>query len=85
MLDKKDLKRVEDIVANVLSEFFHKVLAPYLDEKFKENDDDHERIFRKLDRNEDQHDEILQDQDKIEKVIKDHERRIKRVETITAA
>lgn len=71
MLDKNDLKAIGDLidkkVMTVLGEFFENVLAPYLDAKFKKNDNQHDTIFRKL--------------DEIDDDLLDHEKRIKKLET----
>lgn len=95
MLDKKDIKAIQGIVGNSLTDFFERMTLPYLEENEKahkdlikrhdKHDEDFDKVFRKLERNDDQHDEILQDLNKMEKTFDNHERRIKRVETITAA
>lgn len=95
MLDKNDLKEIENLiqknVTNVLGEFFEQILSPYLDheheevmKKFKENDEDHEQTFRKLDRNLEEHDEILEQLDSIEGKLKSQEKKIKKLEVLTA-
>lgn len=99
MLTKQDIKTVQNLIAESLADFFHGTLAPYLEEKFKQNDDehkkifkmldkndkDHDRIFRKLEQNQDGHDEMFQRLDRIEGHVKNHEKRIKRLETVTAS
>ena len=84
----------EERVARVFGDFFHEILAPYLDEKFAaidkrfdehdkrfdEHDTDHEKIFRAVERNRDEHDEIFQDLDGLERLTKVHEKRLKRLE-----
>lgn len=95
MLDKKDFKTIETLMQKALTEFFDTLVLPY----FEHNEQDHKEIKetladydremdlmqRKLDRNQDEHDEIFVKLDSIEKHVINHERRIKRVETITAS
>lgn len=95
MLDKKDVKTIQNIVTSSLGEFLEIMLKPYFENNDKEHkeiktsldkqDETMDKILRKLERNEDQHDEIFQDQDKYEKAIKGHEKRIKRLETTVAS
>ena len=95
MLDKEDVKTIQDTIANSLEDFFENVLAPYLDkmtkkldehaELLKENTSDHDTFLRKLDANELQHDRILVKLDGIENGVKDHDKRIKRLEKTLAA
>lgn len=88
MLDKKDIKTIQDIVTDSLAEFLEKGLGPYLDQitgrlEHLENDDD--TFLRKLEVNELQHGEILKKLEDIETDVKDHWKRIKRLETATLA
>lgn len=80
----KDENKIEEKVAKVLSNFFHETLMPYLEGKFKENDEDHEQIFRKLDRNQEEHDRIFEKLDGIEEKLVGHEKRIKKLEVVSA-
>lgn len=64
MKTKNNSSNIEEIVARVLSDFFHGTLGPVLEEKFAainkrfdDNDKDHEKNFRTLERNRDEHDE----------------------------
>ena len=67
MLTKKDVK---NIIVDSLEEFFQDVLAPYLDREHKENQKQHEEIKLELG------DKI----DSINEHIKDHEKRISKLE-----
>ena len=67
MLTKKDVK---NIIVDSLGEFFQDVLAPYLDREHKENEKQHEKIKLELG------DKI----DSINEHIKDHEKRISKLE-----
>lgn len=94
------------MITQSLSDFFHDILAPYLDQKFGENDKDHadmkktliehkalledndkdhEKIFRAIERNREEHDEMFEKLDEIENHVKDHSKRIKKLESITAS
>ena len=99
MLTKDDLKKIEEMIAKSISELFNEILAPYFDEKFgainkrfddhdkrfDENESDHDKIFRALERNRDEHDEMYQKLDEIGGHIKDHGKRIKKLESLTAS
>lgn len=73
MLTKQDLNAIEKLIqknsSNALSEFFEKVLAPYLDEEHKQNQKEHEEIKEKI--------------SLIGEHINDHEKRIRKLETAT--
>lgn len=90
MLDKRELKQVQEVVATTISEVFKKDLFPFLEEKFDaidkrfdENSEDHAKIFRKLDRNTIEHDKMFERLDISQQKIDNHEKRIKKLETIT--
>ena len=55
------------------------------DKRFDDNDKEHDRIFRALEINRDEHDQMFQKLDEIESHVKDHGKRIKRLESITAS
>lgn len=91
MKTKRRKDNFEERVIKVFSDFFHETLVPYFEEKFsaidkrfEENDKDHEKIFRALERNRDEHDEMFKKLDSIEGHVKNHEKRIKRLEVIAA-
>ena len=67
MLTKKD---VRNIIVDSLGEFFENVLAPYLDREHKENQKEHEEIKLELG------DKI----DSINEHLKDHKKRISKLE-----
>lgn len=97
MLTNNDLKKIQKLMADSLGDFFDKVLRPYVDNQFKENDEDHEEIFRKLRRNQKEHDEmfvrlgrndkdhkrIFVRLDQIEEKVDGHEKRIKNLEKLS--
>ena len=70
MLTKKDVRGIKDMMVDTLGEFFENVLAPYLDREHKENQKQHEEIKLELG------DKI----DSINEHIKDHEKRISKLE-----
>ncbi|MFH1833111.1 MAG: hypothetical protein ABH816_02990 [Candidatus Levyibacteriota bacterium] len=83
---------LEEKIASVFSDFFHETLAPYLEEKFSaidkrfdENDMDHEKIFRAVERNKDEHDKIFQDLEKAEKLLNVHGKKIKHLKSAVSA
>ena len=106
MLNKSDLKAIGVVfdeafdrkfakaLSRGLGDFFDHVIVPYFDARLKENDEDHDEIFRKLDRNQEEHDEMFVrlDQnekdhkkifvklDLIEEKVDGHETRIKKLE-----
>jgi len=98
MLDKKELKQVTEVVAATISEVFKNDLFPFLQEKFDaidrrfdriekrqdENDQDHDEIFRKLNQNTREHDKMFEMLDSKNKKLKDHEKRIKKLERVTS-
>lgn len=72
MLTKKDLTDVKKLVVSSLSEFFEKVLVPYLDNEHEENQVEHEKTRIELG-------------DKIELInehLNDHEKRITKLEDV---
>ena len=80
MLTKKDLEQIQKMMSNSLGDFFDKIIVPYFDVKFKENDEDHDDIFRKLDKNRNEHDRMFIKLDSIEKKVDGHEKRVKTLE-----
>lgn len=96
MLDKSDLKAIGEIVdkkiSDAFSEFWHKMLAPYLDKeheeimkRFDENDKEHEKFSRSLQRNQEEHDEMFTRLDRIEKKVDIQGGRIRKLEIATAS
>lgn len=69
MLTKKDVK---EIMVGSLSEFFEKVLAPYLDNEHKENQGEHDKTRIELG------DKI----DLANEHLRDHEKRISKLEEV---
>ena len=59
-------KDVRNIIVDALGEFFENVLAPYLDREHKENKKEHEELGEKI--------------DLINEHLKDHKKRISRLE-----
>lgn len=72
MLTKKD---VEDLMIDSLGDFFEDVLVPYFDREHKENKKDHEKIRIELG------DKI----DLIDEHLKDHKRRISKLEDLASS
>lgn len=73
MLDKSDKKEIREMMVDVLGEFFDDVLSPYLDNEHKENQMEHAETRRFLK-------ESLND---MSEAIKNHDRRISKLEVIT--
>lgn len=69
MKDMLTKKDVKSIVVDALGEFFESVLAPYLDREHKENQKEHKELGDKL--------------DLVNEHLKDHKRRISKLEDIT--
>lgn len=88
MLSRKDLQEIESLivknVTHILGEFFEKSLAPYLDKQFKENDYDHEEIFRRLGKNDLEHERMFEKLNTIESKVDGHEKRIKKLEKVAS-
>lgn len=80
MFTKDDLGQIQKMITNSLVEFFDKVLKPYVDNQFKENSEDHDDIFRKLDQNQKEHDRMFARFDGLEDKVDGHDRRIKKLE-----
>ena len=59
-------KDVKNIIVDALGEFFENVLAPYLDREHKENQKEHEELGEKI--------------DLINEHLKDHKKRISKLE-----
>ena len=59
-------KDVRNIIVDALGEFFENVLAPYLDREHKENQKEHEELGEKI--------------DLINEHLKDHKKRISKLE-----
>lgn len=88
MLDKQDKREIKEIIGDAFSEFWDKVLAPYLDnehkemvKRFDENDKEHEKFAKVLRQNQEEHDEMFVRLDRIEKKFDGHEKRLTHVET----
>lgn len=79
MLTKTDLKNIDNLtqkrIIEALSEFFEKILAPYLDRE-------HDEIMKKFNQNDEDHEEIKQ---QLGEYIKDHEKRISKLESVSIA
>lgn len=92
MLNKSDLKAIKGVFdeafdrkfakafSNSIGEFFDHIMVPYFDARFKESEEDHDDIFRKLDRNQEEHDQMFVKLDSIEKKVDGHDPRIKKIE-----
>lgn len=92
MKSKNKTADFEEKAANVFAGFVSETLIPYFDEKFAainnrfdENDKDHEKIFRAIERNRNEHDEMFQDIDKLKQQDKIQEKRLRKLETVAAA
>lgn len=99
MLTKDDLRAIERIIdtklKSALQDFFETLILPYFEHnesdhkemmrRFDENDKEHDRIFRMLEKNQDEHDEMFQRFDRIESHVKNNEKRVKRLEAVTAS
>lgn len=79
-MKKSDIQQIQKMLASTLGDFFDKVLKPYVDSQFKENDEDHDTIFRKLDQNQREHDRMFVRFDRLEEKVDGHESRIKKIE-----
>lgn len=71
MLDASDKKEVKSLIVDSLSEFFEKILAPYLDQEHEQNQKQHQET-REL---------MAENMHGLAEYIKDHEKRITRLET----
>ncbi len=71
------MKQMQNVVGESLSEFLDEALAPYLDRKFKENEEAHKEIFRRLDANDADHTEIFA---RFDENDKDHDKMFRSLE-----
>lgn len=78
MLTKDDLKQIKTLIAESFGDFFNNDLAPYLSKKFKESEEDHEELTRRLDKNDLGHEAIIDKLNKIELKVGAHELEIKK-------
>ena len=99
MLDKNDIKQIKNVVGESLSEFLDEALAPYLERKFKENDEahkdivarfdendkDHDKMFRAMEKNTNEHEDIFVKQAEIDKTLRTHDKRLKQLEATVVA
>ena len=74
MLDLKDIKTIDKMmkenITDALSEFFERILVPYFDHEHNQNQKEHKRLEDKI--------------DIITEYVKDHEKRISKLEVITS-
>ena len=99
MLDTEDKNWIKKAITDAFAEFYESIFAPYVErneigfkelrkevrEGFEENSKDHEQVFRKLKQNQEEHDEMFVRFDRIDAGLKDHEKRIKKIERIVVS
>lgn len=68
MLTKKDIKDIKDMMVNTLGEFFESILVPYFDREHRDNQREHVELGDKI--------------DLINEHLKDHKKRISKLEDV---
>jgi len=84
MLTKQDIKDIKSMMLDAMVEFYDTVIFPTFNGKFDSINDRFDSVDKKLEKNEQDHVEMKDTLKSIDHQLRDHDRRIDKLEAITS-